>query len=201
VSLPPDLDLGRAGLLVGGAYLAGSITFGPVFARLRGVDLRAVGSGNIGATNTARALGRPLGVVVMLLDAAKGALPVLAAARWLGEPPAVVALVGLAAVLGHLFPVFLRFRGGKGVATGLGVFLALAPLAALGAAALWLLVYGAARLSSLASLVAAVSLPIGLLLLGVDRTYLALAVTVVGIILVRHRGNIGRLAARSEHRL
>src|SRR5688500_11562142 len=113
-----------------GSYLAGSIPFGLVVARARGVDIRAVGSKNIGATNVARALGKKLGALVLFLDALKGLLPTLVARHALHLDDNLVALVGLAAILGHVFPVWLRFRGGKGVATALGVFAALTPVAA-----------------------------------------------------------------------
>src|SRR5207253_1319534 len=133
-------------------YLAGSIPFGVLFARARGVDLQKFGSGNIGATNAARALGKRVGAVVLLCDAAKGYAPTLAARAWLaprldaGE--AWAAGVGLAAFAGHLASPWLRFRGGKGVATALGVFLALAPAQTGAAAALFVVLYAVTRISS-----------------------------------------------------
>jgi glycerol-3-phosphate acyltransferase PlsY len=140
------------------AYLLGSIPFGVVLARARGVDLRTVGSGNIGATNAARALGKKLGAVVLLCDALKGLLPVLLARHLTaGHPHAdwLVAGTALAAFLGHLFPVYQRFRGGKGVATALGVFLAVAPFAALGAVLVYAAAYALWRISAVGSLAAA----------------------------------------------
>src|SRR5262249_36247002 len=146
------------------AYLLGSIPFGVVVAHFRHVDLRQVGSGNIGATNAARALGRKLGALVLVLDAAKAYFPLQLCRTLfhLGRPPFrgdarqywILAAVGFAAFLGHLYPIFLRGKGGKGVATGLGIFLALAPLCAGIAAAVWAGLYVVLRISSVGSLVA-----------------------------------------------
>jgi glycerol-3-phosphate acyltransferase PlsY len=128
-------------LLVLGAFVAGSVPFGWIFARLRGIDLTTVGSGNIGATNAARALGKRWGIVVLVLDAAKGFVPVWLARQHgvelpaLGLAGAAPAAIGFAAILGHVYSPWMSFRGGKGVATSLGVFLALAPLAAAAAVA------------------------------------------------------------------
>src|SRR5258706_8084866 len=115
-------------LVLVASYLAGSIPTGVLLGRLRGIDPRAHGSGNIGATNVARTLGKGLGVLTLVIDCAKGAGPVLVT-RALDLPAEWVAAAGGAAVLGHVFPVWLRFKGGKGVATALGVFLSLAPAA------------------------------------------------------------------------
>lgn len=194
--------------LVAFAYLAGSVPFGVLFARARGIDLRAVGSGNIGATNAARALGKRLGLAVFLCDAAKGLLPVLLARYLAARFPALVvggettvALCGAAAFVGHVYPVWLRFRGGKGVATAFGVFLAIAPLAALGAMLLFALVYLATRLSSLGSLAAATAFVPALWLVGAPRPDRALAVFLWLLIVWRHRENLARLARRQEHRV
>ncbi len=184
------------------AYLLGSIPFGVVIASARGIDLRQVGSGNIGATNAARALGKALGAVVLLLDAAKGFVPVLLARLLLARAPhseCLLATTALCAFLGHLFPVFYGFRGGKGVATALGVFLALSPLAALGALVVYALVYAVTRTSSLGSLTAAVAfVPLLYFLAGRSRVLLALAVLLVLMIVASHRENIRRLIKREE---
>ena len=184
------------------AYLLGSIPFGVVVARARGVNLRQVGSGNIGATNAARALGKGLGGVVLLLDALKGFVPVLLARLLLARAPygeCLLATTALAAFLGHLFPVFYGFRGGKGVATALGVFLALSPLAALGALVVYALVYAVTRTSSLGSLSAAVAfVPLLYFLSARSRVLLALAVLLVLMIFASHRENIRRLLRREE---
>jgi glycerol-3-phosphate acyltransferase PlsY len=177
-------------------YLLGSIPFGLLVARLRGVDLRAVGSGNIGATNVARALGKPTGLAVLALDAIKGFAPTFAAARALGDDAACAA--GLAAILGHILPVWLRFRGGKGVATGLGVFAALAPVAAGISVACYAVVVAATRLSSLGSLVGATALLVGMVVTGRTPLVLGLGAAVWLLIVVKHRGNIRRLIRGEE---
>ena len=194
------LDLeGMVAVLVLAGYLLGSIPFGLLVARLRGVDLRAVGSGNIGATNVARALGRATGIVVLALDALKGFAPTFAAVRLVGADPAC--LVALAAILGHVFPVWLRFRGGKGVATGLGIFAALAPLAAGAALACYALVVATTRLSSLGSLVGATALLAGMAATGRTPAVLALGGAVWLIIVVKHRANIRRLIRGEESKV
>jgi glycerol-3-phosphate acyltransferase PlsY len=185
------------------AYLAGSIPFGVVFARARGVDLRAVGSGNIGATNAARALGRRMGVVVFLCDAAKGAVPVLVVAHLAGARPGgdwATAATGAAAFLGHLTSPFVGFRGGKGVATAFGVFLAIAPAAALIAGALFAVLYATTRIASIGSLAAATAFVPALWLLAPSGASLALALFMWALIVLRHRGNIARLLRRQERR-
>jgi glycerol-3-phosphate acyltransferase PlsY len=186
--------------LVGGAYLAGSIPFGLVVARAKGVDLRAVGSGNIGATNVARALGKGWAIGVLLLDAAKGFVPV-ALGRRLGVPPEQVALAGAAAIVGHMFTIFLRGRGGKGVATSLGVALALSPLAAACGFGLYIVAYLLFRLSSVGSLLGIWSFPLFATLLGgLPRPYLVLATVVAILVTIRHRENIRRLIRGEEKR-
>jgi glycerol-3-phosphate acyltransferase PlsY len=186
------------------AFLCGSVPFGVVFARLRGVDLRSVGSGNIGATNAARALGRRIGVVVLVCDAAKGYAPVVAArVLFAGDARAawLVAAVGLAAFLGHLYSPWLKLRGGKGVATGLGVFLALAPASAAVAAVVWILVYALTRVSSLGSLAGTTALLPTLLLRGEPRPTLVLGGVLYVLIVWKHRENLRRLLRREETRV
>jgi glycerol-3-phosphate acyltransferase PlsY len=193
------------GLAVLGAYLLGSIPFGVVFGRLRGVDLRSRGSGNIGATNAARVLGKKAGAIVLLCDAAKGWLPVWAAARWLAPIAPwgywAVAAVGAAAFLGHLAPPWLRFRGGKGVATALGVFLALAPGPTLVAVLVFVLVYALWRIASLGSLCAVTAFLPALWLWRGRREELALAALVWLLIVAKHHGNIARLFRHAENRV
>jgi glycerol-3-phosphate acyltransferase PlsY len=176
------------------AYLCGSIPFGLLIARAKtGKDVRTVGSGNIGATNVARAAGRGAAAVTLLLDALKGLVPVLLARgpEWL---PAACAVC---AVAGHCFPVWLKFRGGKGVATGLGVSLALAPWAALAGAATWGVLYKVYRISSVGSLAgAAVALAVAALTAPAVAVWGLAGVT--GLIVARHSGNIRRLLHKQE---
>jgi glycerol-3-phosphate acyltransferase PlsY len=185
-------------LLCVAAYIAGSVPFGLVIARGKGVNLRSVGSGNIGATNVARALGKGWAIAVLFLDAAKGFVPVMLGKR-LGLPPEHVALAGLAAIVGHMFTIFLRGRGGKGVATSLGVAFALSPLAALCGFGLYAVAYAVTRLSSVGSLLGIWSFPVFATLLGgLPRPYLVLATVVAILVTIRHRQNITRLLRGEE---
>ena len=151
-------------LLVLTAYLLGSVPTGYIVGALAGVDVRKVGSGNVGATNVVRVVGKRQGIFTLVADAAKGFVPVIFALN-LGLTPVATAFVGIAAFLGHLYPVFLRFRGGKGVATALGVFLGLAPWATVGLIAVFTAVLLTTRFVSLSSMVAAVLAPVALWLL------------------------------------
>ena len=194
--------IGPAILLCAGAYVLGSVPTGLLVARARGLDIRTVGSGNIGATNVARGLGRPWAAVVLLCDAAKGFLPVMLARRSAeGFPAVVVSLAGLAAIVGHMFTIFLRGRGGKGVATSLGVALGLSPPLGLVGLAVYALAYVTTHLSSLGSLLGLWSFPIAALAKGrVAREYVALSVVVAVLVTVRHRDNIRRLVRGEEKR-
>jgi glycerol-3-phosphate acyltransferase PlsY len=199
---------GRDLAVLAGAYLVGSISFSLLIVRLLSrVDLRTVGSGNAGATNVLRASGRWPALLALALDVAKGVAPVRIA-QALGASAEVAAGAGLAAVVGHVFPVWFGFRGGKGVATGFGVFVALFPLAAALALVLFVGVVGTTRIVSLGSITAAVALP--LLALGLARADLAppvspgvalIASAAVGVVLARHRPNLHRLLAGTERRL
>jgi glycerol-3-phosphate acyltransferase PlsY len=188
-------------LALAAAYLIGAIPVGLLVARARGgVDLRRVGSGNIGATNVMRAMGRGPALVALAGDVLKGGLAVAAAAA-LAPRPSGAAAGAVAAIAGNCWPVFLRFRGGKGVATGLGAFLVLAPWAVLPAAVVFGAVVGASRVVSLASLCGVATLPVAAVALGYPRPAVAAAVAALAIIAVRHRANIARLARGSEPRL
>jgi acyl phosphate:glycerol-3-phosphate acyltransferase len=191
-----------AAILYGAAYLGGSIPTGLIVARARGVDLRSVGSGNIGATNVARALGRGFAIAVLVGDALKGFVPVFVGRKLLPPlSPAAVALAGLAAIVGHMFTIFLRGRGGKGVATSLGVALAISPLAALCGFGLYILTYLTLRISSVGSLLGIWSFPVFASLLGgVPRPYLALSIGTAALVTVRHRANLARLFRGEEKR-
>jgi glycerol-3-phosphate acyltransferase PlsY len=192
-------SLGLFALIAAAGYLLGSVPFGVLMARAFGLgDPRKIGSGNIGATNVLRTGNRAAAALTLALDAAKGAVAVIVArAAGLGEDAA--ALAGLAAFLGHLFPVWIGFRGGKGVSTFLGTLLALSPLAGVGACATWLAVAGVFRISSLSGLVAVALAPLYMLALGAEG---ALAAAVMAaLVFVRHRANIARLWAGTEPRI
>jgi glycerol-3-phosphate acyltransferase PlsY len=186
-------------LLVVVGYLCGSIPWGVLLTRRVGIDVRRTGSGNIGAANVARSAGIGLGVATLAADALKGAVPVLLA-RWLGADPPVAAAAGLAAFAGHVFPVTLRFAGGKGVATALGVLAALAPLPLSVALAVFLLAFTASRYVSLASVLAALSVPLAAAVLGEPRSVLVAATAMAAVIVLRHRDNFARLRAGTEPR-
>jgi acyl phosphate:glycerol-3-phosphate acyltransferase len=180
-------------------YLLGSIPFGLLLTKAAGLgDIRGIGSGNIGATNVLRTGNKALAAVTLLLDGLKGAAAVLL--PWLLSGRDVALLAGLAAVVGHLYPVWLRFKGGKGVATGLGVLLAASWPVGLSACAAWLLVAGLARISSLAALAAFVVAPFAALLLH-DFGVVKLAFTIAVLVFVRHQANIRRLVAGTEPRI
>lgn len=181
------------------AYLIGSIPTGYVLGRLAGVDVREVGSGNIGATNVARTVGKWRGITTLIGDAAKGFIPAYAAVL-LGLSPIETAVTGVAAVMGHLFPVFLKFKGGKGVATAVGVLLALAPLATFILLVIFALAMAASRIVSLSSMAAALAAPITLWLLDYSPIVVALGAVLAALIVARHRGNIRRLFAGTEPR-
>jgi glycerol-3-phosphate acyltransferase PlsY len=190
---------GILGLVAVVAYLLGSIPFGIVMARIFGLgDLRTIGSGNIGATNVLRTGNKTAAALTLVLDAGKGGIAVLVARALIGEDAAQVA--GLAAFIGHCFPVFLRFRGGKGVATFLGTLLALWWPAGVAACLTWLLVAAVSRYSSLSALVAAVLSPLWAALLGRPEAALLCAI-LAALILWRHRENIRRLRAGTESRI
>ncbi len=188
-------------ILVAVAYLLGAVPFGLLVARRQGgVDLRRVGSGNIGATNVLRAVGRGAAALTLLGDIGKGAAAV-AVGKAAGAAPGVLALVGLTAVLGHVFPVTLRFRGGKGVATTLGVVLVAMPVVGALLLLIWLAVAGLTRYSSLSALVAALALPIFAWLLDGRPAMILLGIALLLLILLRHRENIRRLWQGTEGKI
>lgn len=190
------MDSAALWLVIG--YLLGSIPFGLLLARAQGIDLRQVGSGNIGATNVLRTGKKGIAAATLLLDAAKGAAAVLLARHYGGETAAVLA--GAAAFLGHCFPVWLGFNGGKGVATMLGVSFAAAPVLGLVFAAVWLGGALLTRYSSVGGMLGAASAPIAALLLGMGDWWLALAGMAL-VLLGRHRDNLARLRAGTESRI
>lgn len=182
------------------AYLLGSVPVGVILASIKGADPRKVGSGNIGATNVMRAAGKATGILTLMGDVLKGFLPVVIASA-LCEPIIVIAAAGLAAFLGHLYPVFLKFKGGKGVATALGVYLRLDPFAVLIAAIFFILVLLKWRFVSLGSLVGVAAIPLTLYLLKAPDYYIYLALIIGVLIFIKHRDNIRRLVAGTENRL
>ena len=203
------------------AYLLGSIPTGYLVARAKGIDIRSVGSGNIGATNAMRALGKPAGVFVLLVDALKGYAACYAGIiiyansgpaaeiRSLADLSALiqqaqncVIIAGVFAVLGHNYTCWLKFKGGKGIATSAGVYLALAPWALLIAAAVFLVALLATRYVSVGSISAAVALPAAVWILPPHNQLLGIVTTVLGILAIyKHKGNLRRLVAGTESRL
>ena len=181
-------------------YLAGSVPFAYLLARRAGIDVRKAGSGNVGAANVLRTTGAWPGVVVMLLDVAKGALAVVFASVAPGGP-AVAAATGAAAVVGHVYPVWLRFHGGKGVAVAAGAFSVLAPLATAAAAALFLTTVWLTRYVSLGSIAATLALPPIAWVAGAPRAVVVAAAGTAILILFRHRANVRRLWAGTERKV
>jgi glycerol-3-phosphate acyltransferase PlsY len=198
--------MGQAGDLVvrlaavAAVYVLGSIPFSYLVARRSGVDVRTVGSGNVGATNVMRSVGRGPGLVAFVLDFLKG----LAAAmlgRWIEPQSPLPALCAVMAVLGHMYPVWLRFRGGKGVATGAGAFLPLAPVATVSALAAFAAVLAVTRYVSVASIAGTLVLAVAAFLLGAPMTVVRAAAGLALLIVWKHRANLQRIAHGTESRI
>lgn len=189
-------------LVVAVSYVIGSIPFGMLIGALRGVDVRRVGSGNIGATNVYRSLGPWWGLLVFALDFLKGFLPVLATRGWFEGQPVTVCLAATAVIVGHIWSCFLGFRGGKGIATGVGTVMAISPLAGLLALVVWAIVLALYRYVSVASLVATVSVGYWL---GIDPArggfYVLWALVMAILMVYTHRGNLARLASGTEPKI
>ena len=189
-------------LAVAAAYAVGAVPIGFLVARAFGIgDIRRHGSGNIGATNVLRTLGRTAALLTLAGDIAKGYAAVVVGGRIGGDDPALTAAAAVAAVAGNCWSVFLGFRGGKGVATGLGAMLRLSPLATLAAVPVFLVVAATTRFVSLGSILAAACVPFGALALGTPRASVVGAFAVAAIVVLRHRENIARLRAGTERRL
>lgn len=205
-------------ILIIGAYLLGSIPFGVIIAAAHGKDLRTIGSGNIGATNLSRALGRKWAIFCFCLDVLKGLIPMLVAAKLISSPPGIVELflwlaVGCASVLGHIFSIYIKFKGGKGVATSFGVALGLWPyytICAVAAITVWAIILLLWRYVSLASIVTSIVFPIALILIIMlnpswnftELWPLLTAATFIPVmVIVRHRENIRRLIAGTESKV
>jgi len=194
------------------AYLLGSIPFGLIVARSRGIDIRTVGSGNIGATNVLRSVGKSWGILTLFLDALKGLIPALCfplLAKATGEsfainnPDILKVICGCVAVLGHNFPIFLKFKGGKGVATTAGALIGIAP-AALGLGLLaFILAFTITRMVSMGSIMAAATIPVAAWLLYLDQGLLIpIVLTILGLLAIwRHRSNIVRIYKGQENRI
>jgi len=188
-------------LLVVAAYLIGSIPFGYLIVRGKGRgDIRETGSGGTGATNVSRRAGKAAGVLTLLLDAAKGCIAVLIA-RTVSGDDWVIAAAAIAALVGHIFPVWLGFRGGKGVATGVGIFLVLAPIALLCAGVIFVAIVLLTRFVSLGSITAAVLIPVLVWLQYDSQSLLTAAIVGAALIVFAHRGNIQRLVSGTESRI
>lgn len=186
-------------IVIGTAYLIGSIPTGLLLGKAYGIDVRNEGSGNIGATNLYRTVGRKVGIITLIGDCLKGLLPVLLV-KSSSLPPEYAALVGLAAFCGHVFSLFLKFKGGKGVATALGVFLALAPVAVALALALFALLMVVWRYVSLGSIAAAAVMPVAVYFLNGTRSTVVVTCIIALIVIVRHHENIGRLISGRENK-
>jgi glycerol-3-phosphate acyltransferase PlsY len=186
-------------LLLAGAYLLGSIPTGLLLGKAYGIDVRKEGSGNIGATNLYRTVGRKVGAMTLVGDCLKGMLPVLAV-KYSTLPPEYAAWVGLAAFCGHVFSAFLKFRGGKGVATALGVFLALSPLAVAVALGVFIVLMLIWRYVSLGSVAAAAVMPLAVWALEGGQVLNVVTMLIAVVVIIRHIENIKRLVAGTENR-
>lgn len=193
-------DVGVRVAVMLGAYLLGSVPFSYLVARRRGVDVRTVGSGNVGATNVMRSVGRGAGLLAFALDFAKGSVASLLGQAVEPQSP-LPALCAAMAVLGHMYPVWLRFRGGKGVATGAGAFLPLVPAATLAALLTFALVLAASRYVSVASVAGTLVLAVAAFLLGAPTAVVRAAAGMAVLIAWKHRANLQRVARGTESRL
>lgn len=194
------------------AYLIGSIPFGFIIGKSKGIDIREHGSGNIGATNVRRVIGKKYGILCFILDFLKGLVPVITVSifqRWQIIPESAslaVAFAAFATVAGHVWTVFLKFKGGKGIATSAGAILAMAPYSIICAGLVWVVIFKLSRFVSLASIVAAITLPITAVVLNITGTYPLsasiqwLLAVIAALAVIRHRGNIKRLLNGTENR-
>lgn len=194
--------MGTIILLLLAGYLSGSLVWGYWISRLKGCDVRRYGSGNIGATNVYRVLGKGPGAITLVLDILKGALPVILTRKFFPSlPPTVLLGVGAAAVAGSMFPVFLRFKGGKGVNTTFGVIIALFPLSALSSLGVWIVIFFSFGIVSLASLTAAFSLIFWIAFFQKNLLYTGAGILIFLLIVWTHRSNIQRIITGKESRI
>ncbi|MEM7145689.1 MAG: glycerol-3-phosphate 1-O-acyltransferase PlsY [Verrucomicrobiota bacterium] len=193
-------------LVILAAYVVGATPFGFLAGKLRGIDIRQHGSGNIGATNVLRTLGKPLGIAVFILDFVKGLAPAFVALQLFPEPGSLIPIVAaLATILGHNYTFWLGFKGGKGIATSAGALLALMPLPILAALVVWILVFSTSKYVSLASMLAALAVPVSLAILQFTRgpqniPLLVFASLIACLAIYRHKSNIKKLLSGTENR-
>jgi len=186
------------------AYLIGAIPFGLIFAKAQGVDLRSQGSGNIGATNVARIMGKKIGLLTLFFDLSKGLLPIVFARFYFDSVPErdlIISLMGFFAILGHCYPVFLKFKGGKGVATAAGVFLAICPVASGISFAIFMLMFQVYRIVSVSSITASIAVPFAVYLCCPSDIFFKMALISSIIIIYKHKENIVRLLKGEEKKL
>ncbi|MDP2167391.1 MAG: glycerol-3-phosphate 1-O-acyltransferase PlsY [Thermodesulfovibrionales bacterium] len=190
----------KLALLIAYSYIIGSVPFGMILAKIKGVDLRGAGSGNIGATNVLRAMGRMPAILTLMGDLLKGTAAV-AVGRILGVGPLYEGILGLSAIAGHNFSIFLKFRGGKGVATSLGVILIYLPEAGILTVGLWLFTTLITRYSSLAAVVSFGFLPFGAFIFGGSKEQVAVSIVIALLLIIRHSENIKKLLKGTERRI
>lgn len=190
-------------LLVVFAFFFGSIPWGYMIGKLKGVDLRKVGSGNIGATNVLRVIGKKEAIITLLLDISKGLIPVLVVKILpsYGDNLLLIGLVGISSILGHCYTPFLKFKGGKGVATSIGVLLGYMPLAGLITILIWIITFKISKISSVGALVSFAFLPVNVYLLGYSEEVKLFAFLITAIIYLRHIENIKRLLKGTESKI
>ncbi len=187
-------------LLIILSFIVGSIPVGMIIARIKGVDLKKVGSGNIGATNVLRTMGKGSAIITLIGDITKGVIPVIAGKYFIGNI-AMEGIIGLSAILGHNFSIFLGFRGGKGVATSIGVLLIYSPMAAIITIALWLITVLATRYSSLGAIISFGVLPICIYLFDYSTEKLITSIMITTLLILRHTANITRLINGTETKI
>ncbi|HDO21828.1 MAG TPA: glycerol-3-phosphate 1-O-acyltransferase [Nitrospirae bacterium] len=187
-------------LLAISAFLTGSIPVGLIVARSKGIDIRTKGSGNIGATNILRNIGKKEALITLIGDISKGVIPVLVAWKFFPDDTRV-GIIGLSAIAGHDFSIFLKFRGGKGVATSLGVLLAYSPFAALATAAIWIIVLVISKISSLSAILAFLLLPLTIFIIDNTEGKFLISLIIAALIIIKHKDNIKRLINGEESRM
>lgn len=190
----------EVGLLVF-AFFLGAIPVGYLVGKRKGIDIRAVGSGNVGATNVGRALGKKAAIIVLILDALKAVIPIMMARGFVEPTDWYLILVGTIAVLGHIFTPFLRFKGGKGVATGLGMLLSATPLVGVAALVVFAIMIGLTRIVSVASVAATATVIVAAWLLGLSTPALVIYALIVTFVIFRHRSNMVRFVRGEEPKI